>query len=218
MLVEMGLDGLRLILTNSMRLQVEDLTSLLLGDSDDGASSASSWEETQSSASAPQAFVMGFSSLMLDLSSLRPRAEKASFLWDIFVKKVDPHCKILHKPTMQKIINQSGGGPATMAKNMDPLVFSIYLAAVAKLSSDDCKKYLLEDKNTLLSRYRFAAEQALARAEFLSSAEVSTLQALVVFMVSDDHRKVFAVESESDHRISRCVFINWKTPVSYGLS
>ena len=170
-----------------MHLQVEDLTSLLLEDSEDGVFPSSKCSETQTSADFPQAFVLGFSSLMLDLSSLNPTPDQVSFLWTVFSNKVDPHCKILHKPTAQRILLQSAAGPGGLTRKLEPLAFTVYFAAVTKLSPDDCISYLHEEKITLLIKYRFAVEQALARAEFLTSAEVSTLQALVIFMVSNGH-------------------------------
>lgn len=165
-------------------IQVEDLTSLLLEETQDGEAPPESWAGSHNTANFPQAFVLGFSSLMLDLSSLRPRPEQVPYLWKIFAERVDPLFKILHKPTTQKVIIEFDDMPGRSAKNMEPLVFSIYFATVSKLSQEDCRKHLNEDKDKLLTRYHFAAEQALARAEFLTSAELVVLQALVLFMVS----------------------------------
>lgn len=178
-------------------LQVKDLTSLLLAESDDGVSPCSMWLEDQISADVPQAFVLGFSSLMLDLSSLNPSPDQALFLWTIFSDKVDPHCKILHKPTARSTLLESEAGPGGLAKKLGPLAFSMYFAAIMKLSPDECIQYLHEERSMLLTKYRFAVEQALARAEFLSSAEMSTLQALAIFMVSEPHLEALALKLKS---------------------
>ena len=199
-------------------LQVEDLTSLLLADSNDGVSPCSTWSEDQTSADFPQAFALGFSSLMLDLSSLNPSPDQALCLWTVFSEKVDPHCKILHKPTARSALLESEAGQGGLAKGMEPLAFSIYFAAIMKMSQGECITYLQEDRSMLLTKYRFAVEQALARAEFLTSAEMPTLQALAIFMVREPHWETLGLIEVLIAAIHRYVFIYWKTLVLPGLS
>ena len=160
-------------------MQIEDLTSLLLGGppEDEAASS-------RKPATFAQAFVLGFSSLMLDLSSLHPTPDQVSSLWTFFANKVDIRFKILHKPTTQQLVLGAANQPNSVDKNIEPLLFSIYYASIANMSEDDCQTYLDESRDSLLTKYRFGTEQALTRAEFLVSAEVVILQALVLFTVS----------------------------------
>ena len=53
------------------------------------------------------------------------------------------------------------------------------------------------EKETLLKQYRFGVEQALARASFLNSDEIVTVQAFVLFLVCvrrhDDTRFVWSL-------------------------
>jgi hypothetical protein len=41
-----------------------------------------------------------------------------------------------------------------------------------------------EERSTLLTRYRASVEVALAKADFVNTVELSTLQALAIFLVS----------------------------------
>jgi hypothetical protein len=41
-----------------------------------------------------------------------------------------------------------------------------------------------EDRSALLTRYRASVELALAKADFVNTVELSTLQALAIFLVS----------------------------------
>jgi hypothetical protein len=54
-----------------------------------------------------------------------------------------------------------------------------------------------EDRNIMLTRYRFGLEQALARANFLYCEETIVLQAFVIFLCllrrNDDARKIWTL-------------------------
>jgi hypothetical protein len=63
-------------------------------------------------------------------------------------------------------------------------LFAIYYGATTSLSGRDCVAKLGEEKSILLARYRFAVEQALARANFLNTEELVVLQALVIFLMT----------------------------------
>jgi hypothetical protein len=67
---------------------------------------------------------------------------------------------------------------------LEALKFAIYYAAATTLNAEQCIKQLGEEKSTLLIRYRSSIELALARADFVNTLELSTLQALVIFLVS----------------------------------
>lgn len=66
---------------------------------------------------------------------------------------------------------------------MQALMFAMYFAAITSLTPKECTTQFGEQKQDLLSRYRFGTEQALIQAELLNSMEMVTLQALVLYLV-----------------------------------
>ena len=72
-----------------------------------------------------------------------------------------------------------------------------YYGAVTSITTEDCLKNWGEDRSTLLDRYRFALEQALARANFLYCDEIVILQSFVIFLIllrrNDDARKIWTL-------------------------
>ena len=84
--------------------------------------------------------------------------------WDIYVEAIDPLVRILHKPTTARVM-------------------AIYLAAATALAPELCQARLGLDKETGMKRYRYATEQALARAGFLTSQELVLLQALILYLI-----------------------------------
>lgn len=59
------------------------------------------------------------------------------FLWQMYVENVDPFIKVLHVPSLNKVIQQSGGRFDELSPGMRALLFSISLAAVVSMSDAD---------------------------------------------------------------------------------
>ena len=115
-----------------------------------------------------------------------PTPPQIRLLCLIYLSNVDCVFKVLHAPSLEKyLLGQSkdldcSPGPG----GLEALKFAIYYAATTTLNEEQCIKQLGEEKSTLLIRYRSSIELALARADFVNTLELSTLQALVIFLVS----------------------------------
>lgn len=151
-----------------------------------------------SSASANhQGFIFSFSSTILSLRNFHPPAEQISTYWFIYKSNVDPVLKLLHVPYTEGLISQTSKDLDHVSKPMEALLFSIYFAAVTSISADDCIVLLGIEKQAALRKYRFAAEQAFARAGFLSTQELMILQAFLLLLTCvrrhDDTRYVWTL-------------------------
>ena len=94
--------------------------------------------------------------------------------------------KVLHMPTLRRYVADASTHVDDIqnSKSTEALLFAIYYAAVTTMTPGDCKNHLQEDKEALLDRYRSATEVAFANANILLSSDMITLQALVIFLVS----------------------------------
>jgi hypothetical protein len=137
-----------------------------------------------SSRRAHQGFMFGFSSLLGSFSGFHPSGNHTFFLWNIFVNNVDPLVRILHKPGMQRELIKIAENPTNeLTKPLEALLFAVYFASVTSMAPEDCRISFQEERHILLGRYRFAVQQALARAGFLGSRSLVTLQALLIYLV-----------------------------------
>lgn len=109
-------------------------------------------------------------------------------MWQIYGENVEPLVKIFHLPSMCNVLANAACNLDNLNKATEALMFAIYLAAVTSLSPDECRNLLSEDKATALSKYRFATEQALARAGFLNTQERVVLEAFVLFLICVRHQ------------------------------
>ncbi|KAK5069644.1 hypothetical protein LTR64_008325 [Lithohypha guttulata] len=129
-----------------------------------------------------QGFLFGYSSLMHDMLELRPSPSRIFIIWEIFKDNVDPVMKLLHVPTVNHMITKAAVNPGQLSKAAEALFYSICFAAVVSMKDDQCDQLLGGTKDTLTDKYRFAVEQALARASFLNSSNLMVLQALALFL------------------------------------
>lgn len=135
-----------------------------------------------------QGFIFSFNSTMVNLRVLHPAPSQILTMWQLYEENVEPLVKILHLPSMYTVIANVSCSLDNLNKATEALMFAIYLAVVTSLSVDECRNLLSEDKATALSKYRFATEQALARAGFLNTQERIVLEAFVLFLVCVRHQ------------------------------
>ncbi|KAL9031682.1 MAG: hypothetical protein Q9196_000315 [Gyalolechia fulgens] len=151
-----------------------------------------------SSASANnQGFIFGFSSTILSLRNFHPPANHIMRYWEVFKENVEPLNKVFHRPSVEKTLLEATKDLDHISKSLEVLMFSIYFAAVTSLCDEECMEMTGMDKESALKKYRFAFEQAMARAGFLSTTELVILQAFTVFLICvrrhDDTRFVWTL-------------------------
>ncbi|KAI1323390.1 fungal-specific transcription factor domain-containing protein [Xylariaceae sp. FL0255] len=128
-------------------------------------------------------FIFGYSSSEVDLRKLHPLPSQQQFYWQIFRENVDPLVKILHVPTMNKLISELRTNMNSITPGHEALMFTVYFAAIISMEAEDVLTNFGAEKTELVARYRFASEQALAKAGFLNTSELVVVQALMLFIV-----------------------------------
>ncbi|KAH8805242.1 fungal-specific transcription factor domain-containing protein [Xylogone sp. PMI_703] len=131
-------------------------------------------------------FLYGFNTILPTLAELHPSPDHITLLWRIFVHNVDPAVRVLHKPTIERNLNLVKDAvqdlPNERKRLCESLMFSVYYAAITSLSNAQCEEMFKEGREALLHKYRFALQQALAKAQFLSSHHLNTLQAIIIYL------------------------------------
>ncbi len=156
-------------------------------DSDEEEESQLSGQSPAETSTSQSSVLFGSSPLrQRELRLLHPPPAQLTALFYIYQKNVDPMVKILHIPSLRKLVM---GVVANMdaipsGNYVEALLFAMYYSAIASLTQEECLQNFHDGKNSLLARYRSGTESALANADLLSTKEIGTLQALVIFLVS----------------------------------
>ncbi|OJJ66701.1 hypothetical protein ASPBRDRAFT_363783 [Aspergillus brasiliensis CBS 101740] len=120
----------------------------------------------------------------IGLTDLHPSYEHAAKLWHAYVENVEPLCKVLHVPTVAKMVDTVSKHPATASKNDECVLFVIYYFAVFSMSDDECLRELDNSRIYLMSKYRTAVIQALVNATWLKTTAMPVLQAYTLFLIA----------------------------------
>ncbi|PKX89574.1 putative C6 transcription factor [Aspergillus novofumigatus IBT 16806] len=128
-------------------------------------------------------FLFGYYSLSHSLRGYHPPPPKIPVLWDIYLDNVAPLIPMFHKPTVRKLLTEAAQNPNLLDKNSEALVLSIYYVTIVSMSPVQCFSVLGDDRDTAVTRYRFAVEQALSRAGLLNTQSLMLLQAAVHFLI-----------------------------------
>ncbi|KAJ0158109.1 putative transcriptional regulatory protein [Colletotrichum tanaceti] len=151
-------------------------------------------EQTLDAATDHHSFILGYRSSDVDLRKLHPLPSQIPFMWQIYQENVEPLLKILHIPTMEKLIRNMRRDIDELTPGNEALMFSIYYAAITSMEDEEAcsqthtpmffvvEKNFGSKKEAMLSQYRFALEQALAKANFLNTSDMVVLQAFVLFL------------------------------------
>ncbi|KAL7623184.1 hypothetical protein AAE478_006865 [Parahypoxylon ruwenzoriense] len=119
-----------------------------------------------------------------DLRSLHPQPMQIFMLWQAFVDNVNPLIKILHVPTTQKAILDAAADLSHVSREMEALLFGIYVITTSTVEEAQCQSTLQETKTSALNKFRIGAQQALRRAGVLKTSDTMVLQAFVLFLLS----------------------------------
>ena len=119
------------------------------------------------------------------LQTFFPTSSQLLTIFDIFQENVDPVAKIFHRSTLRSTVLDSLEHMETLHKDKAKavVVFALFYAAITSSTAPDCKRLWGEEQDSLLQKYRFAMEQALARARFLDTQNLDIIAAMVVFLL-----------------------------------
>ncbi|KAE9372902.1 hypothetical protein N431DRAFT_505180 [Stipitochalara longipes BDJ] len=175
--------------------EVDDLVQLVFEDykeEEDDESSPETQDYTPPE-NDHQSFVFGYSSSTVELRQLHPLPSQLPFYFQVYVERVDPLIKMLHKPSLEKMMKESADDLGAVSKSEEALLFGIYFAVIASMTADEVRINFASEKKFIQDRYCFGLEQALARANFLDSADLITLQAFVLYLT--------IIRCQSDSRV-----------------
>lgn len=162
------------------------------------SASSPTFSEPEEDLSSPQStsysephshFLFGNSVLVDSLLSYHPSPSSSHILLTVFEENIAPINSIIHKPSLRNLIQTACVTPELLDRGSEALVFSVYFAATSSMTSEQCIARLGEDRAALVKHYRFAVEQALARAGLLHTHKFIVLQAAVLFLTCACHPK-----------------------------
>lgn len=118
------------------------------------------------------------------LRHLHPQESLIFTLWQVYLDGVDPLLKILHVPTMQRQILRASRDLDAVPLPLEAVMFAVYYAAITSMQCTTSVQNLFsEERHELMARFKSGLEQSLALANFMTSPDVPSLQALTLYLI-----------------------------------
>ncbi|CAK7275392.1 hypothetical protein SEPCBS119000_006670 [Sporothrix epigloea] len=120
------------------------------------------------------------------VTALHPAPAQIFRLWQIYLDNVDPLLKVTHTPSLQSRIIDAVARPnfEDIDSTLEVLMFGVYCVAVYSMTPSECQAAFGSSKQTLLTSYQSACEQALLNSGFLRTSDRDCLTALFFYLIS----------------------------------
>ncbi|EAQ86324.1 hypothetical protein CHGG_07577 [Chaetomium globosum CBS 148.51] len=122
--------------------------------------------------------LLGGDSPEVNLADLWPAPAQILPLWQVYLDRVNPLTKIIHVPSVQPYMAAVITDSKSLPRNVEALLFSIFVMAVVAMTPDECKSLLGIAREEALQRYSSGVRLTLVRVGFLRSHDMIILQAL----------------------------------------
>ena len=116
----------------------------------------------------------------------KPTPHQLYTLCEVYLANVDPVFKVLHAPSLRRYLQEGAAeldcslGP----KGLEAVKFAVCYSATVSMTVEECRHKLGVEKSFLMARFRAGTESAMAKADLVNTEEMSTLQALTIYLVS----------------------------------
>ncbi|GLA09616.1 hypothetical protein AnigIFM60653_011947 [Aspergillus niger] len=117
------------------------------------------------------------------LPFIGPNRSQQHILWQSYLQNVAPLVTVVHRPSLEQLLAQANKPEVVIDEANKALLFAVYFSAVISMTSAQCLDKLGEQQEKAIRRYRFAVEQALTRADFMNSPNMTLLQSAVLYLI-----------------------------------
>ncbi|KAI1423634.1 fungal-specific transcription factor domain-containing protein [Xylaria sp. FL1777] len=128
------------------------------------------------------AAILGYRSLAHSLRDMHPSTELSMKLFQLFSDNVLPLVRIFHTTSLIRLFWGAAATTDSLDKDTEALLFAIYYSAVISIDPIQCANIVGAPRSVVVDRYRFATEQALARANLLNAHSTVLLQAAILYI------------------------------------
>jgi hypothetical protein len=105
------------------------------------------------------------------------------FLWKTFLKNVHPLAKVFFEWEAKPFIQKAWSDASSLSPEENALVSVVSFISMMSLTENDCRARFQSQKVQLLDRLQKGAEDTLLLADYTTTTNMLTLQALTLYLV-----------------------------------
>ena len=113
---------------------MDDLVQLVSGDyqEEEDDESSPGTQDYSPPENDHQSFIFGYSSSAVELRKFHPLPSQLPFYYQVFVERIDPVIKMIHKPSLEKMMKEAADNLDAVSQSKEALLFAIYFAVIAR--------------------------------------------------------------------------------------
>ncbi|KAG5762532.1 hypothetical protein H9Q72_009374 [Fusarium xylarioides] len=120
----------------------------------------------------------------MHLDDIAPLPIQIFRLWQVFVERVNPLTKLIHRPTMENLVINAVANHTTVPDNHQALLFSIYLISVVSMTDEETETILNLNRDDAIRRFTRGAKVALTKVNLLINYDMVILQAFALYLMA----------------------------------
>lgn len=128
--------------------------------------------------------LFGPRNIVKHLPFIYPDPLQRQAIWQSYLDNVAPLVTIVHRPSLEKLLEEVNEPGDTFDKADKTLVLAMYLSAIMSMTPAQCFEKLGEQQGSAIVRCRSAVEQALTEADLFNSCDFALLQGAVLYLIT----------------------------------
>ncbi|KAJ4864013.1 fungal specific transcription factor domain-containing protein [Trichoderma breve] len=123
-----------------------------------------------------------------NVEDLQPDPIHVFRLWQLYCDRVNPLFKILHIPSLQPLIIEAASNMAAVPLHNQALLFSVFAMATVSMSAAECIQTIGMSRDVAIQKFNTGTKASLIKYSFLKNYNMTTLQAVVLYLLSLEGR------------------------------
>ncbi|KAL6879135.1 fungal-specific transcription factor domain-containing protein [Trichoderma novae-zelandiae] len=123
-----------------------------------------------------------------NIEDLQPDPIHIFRLWQLYLDRVNPLFKVVHVPTLQPLVMEAATNMGALPLHQQALLFSIFAMASLSMTSAESIQTLGMSRDAAIQKFNTGTKSCLIKYSFLKNYNMTTLQALVLYLLSLEGR------------------------------
>ncbi|KAL7945393.1 N-terminal binuclear Zn cluster-containing protein [Trichoderma barbatum] len=123
-----------------------------------------------------------------NVEDLQPDPIHIFRLWQLYIDRVNPLFKVIHVPTLQPLIMEAVNNMSAMPLHNQALLFAIFGMASVSMSAAECIQTIGMSREAAIQKFNTGTKASLIKYSFLKNYNMTTLQAVVLYLLSLEGR------------------------------
>ncbi|KAL7934132.1 fungal-specific transcription factor domain-containing protein [Trichoderma chlorosporum] len=123
-----------------------------------------------------------------NVEDLQPDPIHVFRLWQLYLDRVNPLFKVIHVPSLQPLLMEAANNMSGLPLHNQALFFAIFAMATVSMTAAECIQTIGMSREAAIQKFNTGTKACLIKYSFLKNYNMTTLQAVVLYLLSLEGR------------------------------